>query len=444
MKESLFSPYWYRVANLRPQLRQHVQIHRHEYRGELWYVLQDHASGRFHRFGPVAYYVVGLMDGQRTVQELWELAIAHFNEEAPSQNDMVQLLSQLHTADALITSVAPDIAELLERSFRSSQSRWKQQILSPLFVRIPLWDPNRFLSNTLPYFRPFLGRLGFGLWLLIVVFAAGLALFHWQELTENVIGRILTMQNLLLLSLLFPLVKVLHEFGHAYAVKRWGGEVHEMGVMLLVLMPIPYVEASAANAFRDKRQRMVVSAAGMMVELLLASIAFFIWLNMEEGLLRTLLYNTIFISSVSTILFNANPLLRYDGYYILADWLEIPNLAQKGMQYLGYLCKRYLLGLRHLIPPHITSRESLWLVGYTVAAFFYRIFVYAAIVLFIASRFFFVGILLAFWSTIAMFGLPLMKLFRFLFTSSALHERRARALVVTGLVIGVIGWALFV
>ncbi len=156
------------------------------------------------------------------------------------------------------------------------------------------------------------------LWLVVVGAAALVCAAHWTELSEDFSDRVLAPQNLLLLWLMFPVLKLLHEFGHACATKAWGGEVHEMGIMLLVLMPIPYVDATAATAFRETRRRVVVGAAGMIVELFIASIALFLWLEVRARRVHApMLYNVMLIAGISTVLFNANPLLRYDGYYIL-------------------------------------------------------------------------------------------------------------------------------
>src|SRR5512139_3498638 len=146
MAESFFSPSWYRVAKLQPRLRRHADIHRHHYGGELWYVLEDHATGRFFRFTPNVYYILGLMDGKLTVQDLWEKAAERFGDDAPTQGDMIRVLSQLHAADTLICDVPPDTAELFARFKRSDQSTWKLNLRSPLSLRFPLIDPDRFLS----------------------------------------------------------------------------------------------------------------------------------------------------------------------------------------------------------------------------------------------------------------------------------------------------------
>jgi len=442
--ESVFSPSWYRVASLKPRLRGHAHIRRHDYRGEVWYVLQDHATGRYYRFTPEAYQLIGQMDGERTVQELWENAAGRLGDNAPTQGETIRLLSHLHHADVLLCDVPPDTVELLRRAERIQRARWTQNLRSPMAMRFPILDPERFLARTIGFFHPLLTAYGAVLWLAVVGTAAVLVGMHWSELTENVVDRVFSAQNLFILLLVYPVVKALHELGHGYMVKAWGGEVHEMGIMLIVLMPIPYVDASAASEFRSKHRRMLVGAAGILVELLLASVAVFFWLSLDQGLARSVAYNVILIGSVSTILFNGNPLLRYDGYYILADLLEIPNLAQRGIQYLGYLVKRYPLAVKKEQPPHTGPGEPFWFVLYTVASFIYRIFVYVAIILLIAGKFFFIGVLLALWSAFSLVVAPLYRGIRFLVSNPALRESRPRALAVTGLVLAVVGPALFV
>ena len=138
-----------------------------------------------------------------------------------------------------------------------------------------------------------------------------------------------------LLWLCFPVVKFLHELGHAMVTKAGGGEVHEMGLMLLVMMPVPYVDASAANVLRSRWQRAVIGAAGMLTELFIAALAFYAWMLLEPGLLRAVCFNVMLVAGVSTLIFNGNPLLRYDAYYILADLIELPNLAAQSAEQLS-------------------------------------------------------------------------------------------------------------
>lgn len=438
MSDSIFSSSWYRVAELKPLLRSHSLIHRHEYFGEIWYVLQDPLSGRFYRFSTAAYQLIGLLDGKRTMHEIWELAASRLGDDAPGQEEVIRLLSQLHSADVLQSDVPPDSLELFQRYQRQERMRWKQRFWSPLALRFPLFDPEKLLNAWLPYVRPLFSWLGFFVWLGIIVTGIIVTSMNWPELTGNFADRVLAPQNLLLLWLTYPLVKALHELGHAFATKVWGGEVHEIGIMLLVFMPVPYVDASAASAFREKRKRMVVGAMGIMTELLLAVLALFIWLSAEYGMVRGIAYNVMLIGGVSTLFFNGNPLLRFDGYYVLADALEMPNLGKRSNQYLGYLIQRYLFGGQSASSPANSRGERKWLVFYSIASFFYRLFVMFVIVLFVAGKFFIIGILLAIWSVFMMLVLPIFKMIKFVLSGVQLEKQRVRAVSVAAGGIGIV------
>ena len=433
MAESIYSPSWYRVAALKPRLRGHVQIRRHYYREQLWYVLQDPASGRHHRFDPCAHFLISLMDGARSVQSIWDSAIAELADDAPTQDETIRLLAQLHAADVLQCDVPPDTLEIFRRQDRLQRMKWKQRLWNPLALRFPLVDPDRFLARWLWLVRPLFGWVGAITWLTMVTTAVVLIGVHWQELSSNSVERILATQNMLLLFLIYPVVKALHELGHAFATKIWGGEVHELGITLLVLMPIPYVDASSASAFRDKRQRMLVGAAGMIVELFLASLALFVWLSVEPGTVRDIAYNVMLIGGISTILFNANPLLRFDGYYIFADAIDIPNLASRSQKHIGYLIMRYVFGVDDATSPAMARGERTWFVVYGVASFAYRMAIMFAIIVFIAGKFFVVGVLLAIWAIITQIIVPAAKRVAFLFTNPSIGRQRVRALTSSGL-----------
>lgn len=444
MADTLFSPSWYRVANLKPRLRSHTQIHRHEYRGEVWFILQDHAGGRSHRFSPAAYRFIGLMDGKRTIEELWQSLNAQAGDEAPTQDETIRLLGQLHAADAMICDVPPDGEELFRRFQRHERMKIKQRIWSPLALRFPLLDPERFLDRTMPYVGWLFTPFGAVLWLLVVGSGAILAAVNWGPLTENLVDRALTPGNLVVLWLVYPLVKALHELGHGYAIKKQGGEVHEIGIMLLVLVPVPYVDASAASGFRGKYQRMLVGGIGIMTELFIGALALFVWLNVQPGPAHVVAYNVILIAGVSTLLFNGNPLLRFDGYYVLADWLEIPNLGNRANKYLGYLIQRYLFGIKDAESGAYNRWERFWFVVYGLAAFVYRVFIMFVIILYIGGKFFIIGVLLALWSVTTMLVVPMVKHASFLFTSPKLRRKRMRSIGATAVAIAVLFGLLFV
>jgi putative peptide zinc metalloprotease protein len=444
MSQSLFSTSWYRVAGVRPRLRNHAQIHRHVYRGGVWYVLQNHSTGKFHRFTPVANLIIGLMDGKRTLQEIWDLACVRLGDDTPSQDEVIKLLSDLHRADVLQSDAPPDLHELSKRRRQHARTRWKQYLGNPLSLRFPLFDPDRMLAGMMPFLRHLLGWPGAVLWLAVVGWAVVLAALHWPALSSDVMDRVFSVENVLLLWFVFPLIKLLHEFGHAVATKLDGGEVHEMGVMLLVMMPIPYVDASAASAFRDRKSRMLVGGAGMLVEIFIAALAMLAWTQLEPGTERAICYNIMLVAGVSTVLFNLNPLLRYDGYYILSDYLEIPNLGQRSNEYVGYLVNKHLFGVEGGSSPVEEPGERKWFVFYAVGSFIYRMFMMVAIVLLVAGKFFVIGVVMAVWAFANMLIVPLSKKINYLVSSPVLVNHRRRVMIVTGaivvLLMGIIGW----
>ncbi len=432
MVKSLFSPSWYRVAGLTPRLRSHTEIHRQRFRGQVWYVLQDHQSGRFHRISPAAYLMICLMDGRRTLRQIWELANQRFADEPPSQDETIQLPAPLHNADLLLGDLPPDMAELAHRTDTQRRRDLLLRLRNPLAVRIPLLDPDRFLYVTAPLIRPLFSLLGFIAWLALVATGIVLAAMHWSELTSNIADRVLGLENIALILIAYPLIKALHELGHGYATKIWGGEVHEIGVMFLVLMPIPYVDASSSSAFREKWRRAAVGGAGIMVEMALAALALIAWINVEPGIVHAILFDVMLIGGVSTMLFNGNPLLRFDGYYVLSDLLEIPNLRTRSNKYLLYLVQHYLFGASETASPTSAPGERRWFVVYGFASFAYRLFIILAIALFVASKLFVLGVLLALWAVASMLVFPAGKSLHYLATSPQLRKRRGRAFAATG------------
>ncbi|MGI9341207.1 MAG: peptidase M50 [Gammaproteobacteria bacterium] len=432
MTSSMYSAQWYRVKELQPSLRAHTKVHRHVYRGDVWFVVQDLAAGRVHRFTPSAYRVIALMDGKRTIDDIWLSVDNELGDDAPTQDDIVQLLAKLHGADLLLAATPSDTKDLFKRYQQRRRQGLKQRFMNPMAMRFPFLDPDRLLDRLSPTVRPVFSGIGLAVWIGIVGLALLLAGMHWNELTENVSDRVLSSQNLLLIWLVYPLIKLLHELGHGLAVKRWRGEVHEMGVMLLVLAPVPYVDASAAAAFRDKRKRMLVGAAGIIVETFVAALAMFVWVAVEPGIVRSVAFNVMLIGGISTVVFNGNPLLRFDAYYVLADYLDIPNLGARANRYIGYVIQRYAFGIADAESPANGPAERPWLAGYAILSFVYRMLVLFGIVLFVSSKFFVVGVLLAIWALAMQIAFPLIKHVLFLLSDPRIARQRTRAIAITG------------
>lgn len=444
MSEQFFSPSWPRVADLRPRLGSHTVVHRQVFRGDVWYVLEDPANAGFQRISQAAWRLVGLMDGRRTVDDIWRAAGEVLGDDLPTQDEVIRLLARLHAADVIHVEIPADIARVVARGEKTARRKRQASVRNPIAIRVPLFDPERFIAATFWLVRPLTGWLGLLLWLGVVAWGVTLAAVNWDALTQNVSDRAITAGNLLLLAAVYPLVKALHELGHAYAVKKWGGEVHEIGVMFLVFLPVPYVDATASYAFREKWRRAAVAAAGILVELFLAGLAMILWTHLEPGLARATCLNVMLLAGVSTLLFNGNPLLRFDGYYVLVDLAEIPNLGQRSTQHLQYLAQRWLFGMEDAQSPATARGEATWFVVYGILALVYRLFIMAAIVMVVAGQFFEVGLLLAIWTVILILVVPVSKGIWFVLASPRLEGRRARALTVTAATLAGLGWLLFV
>lgn len=426
MSESLFSAYWYRVAKLKPQLGNATVVTRQVYRGQPWYVLISRVNGRHHRFNAAAYRFIGWMDGRRTMQEIWDNSVRRPDEEQPTQDEVIGLLSRLHDADLIQSDILPSTVDLARKVRGASPGSWKARVTNPFSFRFPIWDPDRFLEKWSFMATPLFTRSALMLWLGVIFSAVIAAGLHWPDLTGSLSDRLLSPSNLLLLWLVYPVMKVLHEFGHAFAVKNWGGEVHEMGIVLFALTPIAYINASASASFPDKRQRMVVAGMGVAVELLLASLALFVWLNVEPGLIRVMAFNVILIGGTSSLLINGNPLLHYDGYYILSDLIEIPNLGQRSNRYLGYLIRRCLLGVETAQSPVTASGEPGWFMVYGPVAFCYRMVVLIGLVLLVSSRFLGIGLLIAAGGVVNLVIIPSVRTVTRFLNSPEAVERRSR------------------
>jgi putative peptide zinc metalloprotease protein len=233
--------------------------------------------------------------------------------------------------------------------------------------------------------------------------------------------------NAFLMALTLGVTKVLHEFGHGLACKHFGGECHEMGIMVLVLTPCLYCNVSDSWMLPSKWNRAMIGAAGIYVELIIASICTFLWWFSVPGILNSLCLNAMFICSVSTVLFNGNPLLRYDGYYILSDLTEIPNLRQKATTILSRKMGEWCLGMEMAEDPFLPESNQIFFALFSIAAAIYRWVIAFSICWFLYKLFEsyhlkFVGQLVVAASLWALFFTPLYQLAKFFYVPGRLDK----------------------
>lgn len=422
----LFSDAWYRVADLRVALRPTVRSHRQHFRGEPWYVLRDPFNNRFFRVRPEAWELIARLDSQRTVEEVWLEELERNPEHAPGQEDVVELLSQLSRANLLYFDNAADAAGLFKRYQKRRDKERRAKLLSVISFRLPLLDPDRLLRDWAPRFRFLFSSAGLIFWLLLLASAVVPLADRGGELLDQANG-VLAPGNLLWLYLAMALVKMLHELGHGLVCRYFGGEVHTLGVMFIVFMPLPYVDATSSWTLRSRNQRALIGAAGMIVELAVAAVAAWVWAYTAPGIINSVAYNIMFVASASTLLFNANPLLRFDGYYVLSDLMDVPNLFARSRSQLVYWFERFLAGCRHLPFPAYSGQEAGWLTVFGVFSIVYRLVVFVGITLFVADSYLLLGVLMAVSLIVMTLVIPPFKLLSYLASNSRITGHRKRA-----------------
>jgi putative peptide zinc metalloprotease protein len=442
MAGATFSDSWHRVATARVGLLPTVEVRKQRYRSQDWYVLQDTFAQKFFRLTPDAWGFLARLAPAHTVDETWQAYVRDHADIAPGQDEVVQLLSQLNAANLLYFRNQPDSGGLFQRAETRRKRELQGKLMAFLYLRFPLLNPDPWLNRIKPLIHFLLHPLMALVWLAVVTLGGMAALGQRQELVDGAQG-LLSLGNLPWLYLSLAGLKLFHELAHAFACKRFGGEVNTLGIMLLILTPLPYMDASGSWSFRSRWQRATVGAAGMIVELFLAAIAALIWANTGDGLLHSVAFNVMVVGSVSSLLFNGNPLLRFDAYYILIDLLDIPNLYQKSGQQWQYFADRYLLGTPDAISPAQDRWEWAWMTTYGVLSYFYRLLISAGIVLFVLDQWFVIGLFMLSVTLFTLVGMPLYKFYLYLH-SAKLQRNRSRALLVsaailTGLV-GLIGF----
>ena len=442
-ESKILSDAWHRVADLRLTLRPDVRARRQSGHGRYWYVLSTPLSREFFRVSDEAFSFLSRLSEDRTVDEVWRDRLAHSPETMLSQQEVVQLLGQLNTSGLLRGDRATASDGLFER-YRHRRARERRaRLTSVLAIRIPLFDPDKMLDRLEPLIRSVISPAGLVAYLILIALGVKALMDRSDELFRPAAG-LLAPENLLPLYLGFAIAKVVHEFGHAIVCKRFGGEVHSMGVILLLFAPVPYVDANATWGFRRSAPRLLVGAAGVMAELAIASVAAMVWAYSAAGLVSTIAYNMMFAASVSTLAFNLNPLLRFDGYYMLIDLINMPNLFQRSRDQLRYLAQRYLLGVKGLESVALDRTESWVLSLYGATSVLYSLTLIMAIAFFIAEEYLDLGLLLAIVLGMSVTVLPLVKFLGFLFMSPKLARQRFRAIFSSTVVflagVGVLGW----
>ncbi len=433
-------------------MRPDLAAQRQRYHGRSYWVVKDPVGMHYFRFQEEEYAILQMLDGQTSLDEVKERFEQQFPPQKITLEELQQFLGMLHRSGLVVAGVAGQGMQLRKRRDERRRKELLGSLSNVLSIRFKGVDPERFLRWLYPYVRWCFSRTAMAIWCVTCLSALVLLAVQFDKFQAKLPAfyQFFSPTNALLLAVVLGFTKILHELGHGLTCTHFGGECHELGIMILVLTPCLYCNVSDSWMLPSKWQRAAIGAAGIFVELFLASAATFVWWFTEPGLLNHLCLNVMFICSVSTVIFNGNPLLRYDGYYVLADLTEIPNLRQKATQVLSRHAGEWFLGLEPPDDPFLPQRNQHFFILYSVAAAIYRWIVVFSILWFLYRiwkpyRLEVIGNLIGMAAMYGLFVQPLYQLGKFFYVPGRLDKvKKPRMYASLAGLLAIIGFVVFV
>lgn len=409
--------------------------------GNVFVVIEDPVRSKYFQIGVAEFEFIASLDGVRTVADV--LGQLHANGHDTIKEEQAVTISQWLVQSNLIIAQSAESTDRLKTQVQSLNSQSLMSKINPISFKVNLFNPNKLLSSAQPYFSWMFSKWFFVVWLIGFGWAVQIAATQWTKLGAASQG-ILSGTSWISLLVFWLVLKVVHEFAHGIACKRYGGEVPESGVLFLLFTPMAFVNVTSMWRFPSRWHRIIVAAAGMYVELWVSFVALIVWAN-TDGLTADIAYNVFLMASVTTILFNANPLMRFDGYFILSDLLKVPNLYTKGTGWFGDRLKHLFLGTEKT-PNLYAPQEGTIVKTYGSMAFFWKISISVGLIIAASVMFNGAGLILGAIGVVLWFGLPLMKQYRMHFGGEAKKPiNRSRAIIscaFAALLVGVLFWVL--
>lgn len=435
-----------RRKQLRLRLRADLEITPQIYEGRTYYVVKDPIGLQYWRFREQEYFILQLLDGRTTLDDAQKRYEKRFRPERITLEELEGFAQQVMGA-GLARNDSPQLGkQLLERRGKRRRREWMQRFMNILAIKVPVFDPETLLTKMLRYTKWIFTRTFAALSVLVILAALFLVLTHFEQFRSKLpdYKEFFSPRNLLGMWLTLGIVKVIHEFGHGLSCKAFGGEVHEMGLLILCFSPSLYCNVSDAWTMPGKWRRIIISAAGIYVELMVAAIATFVWWNTTGNyFVHQIALSLMVVCSVSTVMFNGNPLLRYDGYHVMADWLEIPNLSQRSSQFLLRTVQEHCLGIEVQPEPYMETKRKILFMTYAVTSYIYRWIVTFGIIWFFYQflkpyKLGALGGLLAVAALSSMVGMPIYQLIESLRRRGRLPDMKQWRVTVSLCVLGVV------
>ena len=333
-----------------PPLRSDLVVTRQTYESRTYYVIKDPISLQYFRLTAEDYFLATLFDGKRSMERVRKAYVARFPHLRLeySEPEIKERIARFANDLMLLQFLSVQGSRLKVR-YEAMKARKKAKpsfykiVNNFFFIRFSIYDPDALFGRMARPIWWIWTKTSLWVSIAMVVVAAAIV-FKRYDASAVMMSQFFSFNNLGLIWLTTILIKSVHELGHGLTCKHFGGEVHEVGVMMLVFTPYFFVNVSDSWVLPQRHKRILISAAGIYVELVIAALATFLWASVQPGAFQQILWNIMVIASISTIIFNANPLMRFDGYYIMTDLIEVPNLQTKSRAFVGQQVKRLLFG----------------------------------------------------------------------------------------------------
>lgn len=408
------------LSNTRLLLRDDLTFHLQEYQGEPCYLIEDELNSKFYRLGISEYNLVSSLDGKITVGQAIAHNAAQMGGQAIKEQDAVTVCKWLIDTGLASTGASRSSGRLIEsRQDRDGKKQLAQ--LNPLTPKFPLFNPDRILWKLNVALGWLFSAASFFVWAAVVATGMFQIWSNWDMVISDG-WTVFSADNWLWFGVTWIGLKLIHEIAHGIACKRFDGEVRQAGIVMILLIPLPFVDVTSSWRFRSKWRRIFVAAAGMYAEIFIAAVAAIVWSYADIGPLKQQAFNIMLAGSLTTLLFNANPLMRFDGYYMLSDWLEMPNLGTHGQQWSKWLGKKFYLGMEMKQPSWPEGKS--WIVGtYAVLALAWKVLICIGLSLAAERLIFGAGIALAILSICFWVVWPVLKLLKFVYIGPEIGQQ---------------------
>jgi len=386
-----------------PRLRADLRFTPITEKGTPQYILEDPVRNKFYRLGLEEYLFISRLNQESSIDKILQ-SVAQTAETQLSTEQAEAIINWLAARQLLQLDNASPLIQALERE-QTSKNWQRLSRLNIITIRVSLFNPDPLLNVLSPKLSWLTGKLFALIWLALAISALGILFARWHEFSGQSVG-FFSAGNLILIWLIWFALKLFHELFHALVCRRYGGRVYDAGFLFILFIPLTYVNATSSWNFPSKWQRIHVAVAGMFIELGIAWVALLVWAVQSGTALGLIAHNTVIIAGISSLIFNANPLMRFDGYYVLSDLTGIPNLYSHGLQFIRSLAANWFLGISPT--PSTQNWGRKWFISlYGVGIYVWRLFILLSLGYIASTMAGGLGIVATIGAAIVWIGMPL-------------------------------------